>query len=77
MAPVSSGPILPPASADDAVALLNFPTSRDLATNDYHIHRRPGEVMIVRWLQGDQVETFYERFQAHFDVCRYNNILVS
>ena len=23
--------------------------------------------MIVRWLAGDQVETFYERLQAHFD----------
>jgi len=23
--------------------------------------------MILRWLSGDQVETFYERLQAHFD----------
>ncbi|MGH7180324.1 MAG: hypothetical protein ACREJC_23295, partial [Tepidisphaeraceae bacterium] len=28
----------------------------------------PGEVMIVRWLAAEQVETFYERFQQHFDV---------
>ena len=60
-------PILPPASAADATALLGFPKSHELSTNDYHIHRRPGEVMIVRWLEGDQVETFYERIQAHFD----------
>ena len=61
-------PILPPQSASDAIALLNFPQTRDLSTNDYHLHRRPGEVMIVRWLAGDEVESFYERFQAHFDV---------
>lgn len=60
-------PILPPASAPDAAALLGFPKSHELSTNDYHIHRRPGEVMIIRWLEGDQVETFYERIQAHFD----------
>lgn len=61
-------PILPPPSADDAAALLDFPAAHDLTTNDYHIHRRPGEVMIVRWLAGDEVETFYTRLQAHFDV---------
>jgi hypothetical protein len=44
-----------------------LPKSRGLSTNDYHVHRRPGEVMIVRWLEGGQVETFYERMQAHFD----------
>lgn len=60
-------PILPPPSVADAAALLEFPKTRDLSTNDYHVHRRPGEVMIVRWLEGDQVETFYERLQAHFD----------
>jgi hypothetical protein len=38
-----------------------------LSTNDYHIHRRPGEVMIVRWLAGDEVQAYYERLQAHFD----------
>jgi hypothetical protein len=60
-------PILPPTSTADAVALLVYPKTHDLSTNDYHIHRRPGEVMIVRWLEADQVETFYERLQAHFD----------
>src|SRR5688500_14767921 len=52
---------------DEAVRLLNFPKDKNLSTNDYHIHRRPGETMIVRWLAGDEVETFYERLQAHFD----------
>ena len=61
-------PILPPASAADAAALLNFPAAHGLATNNYHIHRRPGEVMVVRWLAGEQVESFYTRLQAHFDV---------
>lgn len=60
-------PVLPPANAPDAIAVLTFPKSHELSTNDYHIHRRPGEVMIVRWLEADQVETYYERLQAHFD----------
>src|SRR5580765_3136649 len=60
-------PVLPDSSTQDAADVLNTPASRELSTNDYHIHRRPGEVMIVRWLAGDQVETFYERLQAHFD----------
>jgi hypothetical protein len=60
-------PVLPPAAAADAAALLDLPAARDLSTNDYHIYRRPGEVMIVRWLAGDEVEAFYERLQAHFD----------
>jgi hypothetical protein len=63
----ADSPVLPEASVADAAALLNLPSTRGLSTNDYHIHRRPGEVMIVRWLAGDQVETFYERLQAHFD----------
>jgi hypothetical protein len=51
-------PLLPEASVPDAAGLLNLPHSRELSTNDYHIHRRPGEAMIVRFLAGDQVETF-------------------
>jgi hypothetical protein len=62
-----NSPVLPGPSAKDAADLLNFPKTHDLSTNDYHIHRRPGEVMIFRWLAGDQVETFYTRLQAHFD----------
>jgi hypothetical protein len=57
--------------ADQAIAeaklVLGFAAENDLTTNDYHIHRRPGEVMILRWLGGEQIETFYERMQAHFD----------
>jgi hypothetical protein len=63
----ADSPIIPPQSMDEAAQLLNFPATHDLTTNDYHIHRRPGEVMIVRWLAGDEVDTFYTRFQAHFD----------
>ena len=64
----ADSPLVPPASATDAANLLNLPAARDgLSTNDYHVHRRPGEVMIVRWLAGDQVEAFYTRMQAHFD----------
>jgi hypothetical protein len=47
--------------------LLNLYAAHDLSTGDYHIHRRPGEVMIVRWLKGEEVDAFYQRLQAHFD----------
>jgi hypothetical protein len=60
-------PVLPEASAADAAKLLDLPKARDLSTNDYHVHRRPGEVMLVRWLAGDEVEAYYERLQAHLD----------
>ncbi len=60
-------PLLPPASTDDAVRLLRLPQTSDLSTNDYHVHRRPGEVMVVRWLAAEQVDSLYDRLQAHFD----------
>ena len=60
-------PVLPEGSGADAAHLLNLYQIKELSTNDYHVHRRPGEMMIVRWLQGDEVEAFYERLQAHFD----------
>ncbi|HEY8665029.1 MAG TPA: hypothetical protein VIL86_00105 [Tepidisphaeraceae bacterium] len=63
----ADSPILPDSSAAEAAALLNLHATAGLSTNGYHIHRRPGEVMIVRWLAGPQVETFYQRLQAHFD----------
>jgi hypothetical protein len=59
--------VLPPASAAEAAGALTFPEAHGLSTSDYHIYRRPGEVMVVRWLAGDEVEAFYERIQAHFD----------
>lgn len=61
-------PVLPPEFAEAAAGMLTLAETRQLTTNDYHIHRRPGEVIIIRWLAGEQVETFYERLQAHFDV---------
>lgn len=60
-------PVLPAEVMPDAAAVLDLPSTDNLSTNDYHIARRPGEVMIVRFLQGEQVETFYERFQAQFE----------
>jgi hypothetical protein len=62
-----NGPVLPSASNPDAAKLLNAYSELNLPTNDYHIHRRPGETMIIRWLEGEQVATFYDRLQAHFD----------
>ncbi|WP_428940091.1 hypothetical protein [Fontivita pretiosa] len=60
-------PVLPEESTAEAARILDLPTTSRLSTNDYYIHRRPGETMIIRWLQGEQVQTFYERLQAHFD----------
>jgi hypothetical protein len=60
-------PLLPEESMAGAAEVLGFFKAHGLSTSDYHIYRRPGEVMIVRWLAGEQVGTFYERFQAHFD----------
>ncbi|HEY7087911.1 MAG TPA: hypothetical protein VH518_07455 [Tepidisphaeraceae bacterium] len=60
-------PLLPDSAAADAATLLDLHKTKDLSTNDYHLHRRPGEVMILRWIEGEQVDWFYERLQAHFD----------
>lgn len=60
-------PILPESSWPDTAAVLKMPESGEVSTNNYHVHRRPGEVMVVRWLAGEQVDIFYERLQAHFD----------
>jgi len=64
---VGETPVIDPASAPEALRLLTLPETNELSTNDYHVHRRPGETMIVRWLRGEEVESFYERFQAHFN----------
>jgi hypothetical protein len=64
---VSGGPFLTGPLAAEAATVLSFAQAHDLSTNDYHVHRRPGEVMIIRWLAGDEVDTFYDRLQAHFD----------
>ncbi|MDB5327230.1 MAG: hypothetical protein JWM57_2799 [Phycisphaerales bacterium] len=61
-----NNPILPESALTDARTVLAA-EAFGLTTNDYHVHRRPGEVMMVRWLAGEQVDTFYERLQAHFD----------
>jgi len=60
-------PVVKPESMELAAELLQLPGSKDLSTNDYHLSRRPGEVMILRWLEAEQVESFYTRLQAHFD----------
>jgi hypothetical protein len=67
-AKAADSPLIQPNSMPAAAELLKLPETRGLATNDYHIHRRPGEAMIVRFLAGeDDVNAFYERFQAHFE----------
>ena len=61
------GPILPPTSADAARAMLTLPRDRGLSPNDYHVNARPGETIILRWLDAGGAEAFYGRMQAHFD----------
>ena len=63
----NGGPVLTGAMAADAMAVLRRADVAGLSTGDYHVHRRPGEVMVVRWLAGEQVDVFYDRLQAHFD----------
>ena len=60
-------PIVPPEHRAQADALLTLCETKSLTTNDYYFHRRPGELMLARWLAGDEVETFYGRLQAHFE----------
>jgi hypothetical protein len=61
-------PVLPEPVLADAGRLLRLAKENPgPSTNDYHIYRRPGETMILRWLAGAEVATFYERLQAHFD----------
>lgn len=60
-------PLLPQPSAAEAVDLLRLHETLDLPTNAYHVYRRPGEAMIVQWIAGERVATFYQRLQAHFD----------
>lgn len=60
-------PMIVEASMADAAAVLNIPVERGISTNDYHAVRRPGELLIVRWLAGEEVENYYGRLQAHVD----------
>jgi hypothetical protein len=60
-------PVLPPDQFAAAAEVLDLYRAKALSTGDYHVYRRPGEVMVVRWLAGGEVETFYTRLQAHLD----------
>ncbi|MEM6313887.1 MAG: hypothetical protein AAF743_07355, partial [Planctomycetota bacterium] len=61
------GPLVTPNHVEDAATLLAMPDDEGLTTGDYHTRQGVGELLIGRWLRGDEVETFYERYQAHFD----------
>ena len=41
-------PLLPGPLWGEAMEALKLPQPQRLATNDYHVNRRPGEVLIVR-----------------------------
>src|SRR5687768_15528139 len=47
--PGESG-VLPAESRAEAEGLLGLYEGKGLSTNDYHVYRRPGEVMVVRWI---------------------------
>jgi hypothetical protein len=66
-AKIESTPVISPESNQSAIDLLKMPVAAQLSTNDYHVRRRPGEVLIARWIEAEQVNAFYERYQAHFD----------
>jgi hypothetical protein len=52
-----------PEGIDHAARILALSPSR----NDYHVLRGDGQVQLARWLEGDQVDSFYSRLSAHFD----------
>ncbi len=60
---VENSSLIHPESTSDALGLLK--RAVDLGTNDYHLARKPGEVILVRSLVGPQVDQFYERMEAH------------
>lgn len=60
-------PVIKPESMGEALRVLSLNDASGLQSNDYHVYQRPAEVMIVRWIEGQQVQSFYDRFQAHFD----------
>jgi hypothetical protein len=72
-AKVGETPVLEPELWTEATDVLSAASRNSLSLGDYHIHRRPGEVMMVRWLRQDagsdgaDADTFYKRLQAHFD----------
>lgn len=61
-------PFLTPARALGATSLFESLKEQGITTGDYHVYRRPSEVMILRWIRGEEVDTFYKRLQAHMDV---------
>ena len=62
-----ASPAIPAEQAAAADEALAWPAERGLAPGDYHLHRRPGEVMMVRWLEGEGAQAFYDRMQAHLE----------
>jgi hypothetical protein len=71
---IDGTPVIKPERAADAAALLDTPRTGVFSTNDYHVLQAGGQVLICRWLEAEQVQTFYERFQAHFDVALHAHI---
>lgn len=64
---LSEMPVIHPSHRPHVDALLTYCDTQSLTTNDYYYHRRPGEVMLARWLAGEEVQIFYDRMQAHFE----------
>jgi hypothetical protein len=67
-AKVENTPVLDATATPEALRVLHLPTANKLSTGDYHLYRRPGEVMMARWLAGpEETDTFINRYQAHCD----------
>lgn len=47
--------------------LLAAHDTAGLTCGDYHAAVRPGQVLIARWIQGGDFDTFHERLSDHFD----------
>lgn len=60
---VENSSLIQPQATADALGLLK--RAIELGTNDYHLARKPGEVILLRSLQGPEVDQFYDRMEAH------------
>jgi len=69
------GPVLPQEAMEAARVVLEWPADHPgLDAGSYHVHRRPGEAILVRWLAGDRVGRFYDRVAEHFNVAHQQRL---
>ena len=59
--------ILPDEQVPLARELLSANDPAGLTCGDYHACVRPGQVVMARWIRGEDFDVFHERLLAHFD----------